>query len=228
MAGTVLLFAGGAGMMPIKAMVVDLFHGDAVHDLAAARQWGIRGVIHKASEGHDYVDPAYARRRSDAAAAGLLWGAYHFMRPGDPVAQAARFLQAAQPDSQTLLAIDHEDEGVPLSAALHFMSEVESRAGRQAVLYSGSLIKEQVRKASDEQMAYLEIRRLWLAHYSAKPAWPPLWDSPWLWQFTGDGNGPKPHSVPGLQDDLDINSFAGSAEDLAAQWAGEATSAATA
>jgi GH25 family lysozyme M1 (1,4-beta-N-acetylmuramidase) len=215
-------------MTLIKAMVVDLFHGDAVHDFAAARQWGIRGIIHKASEGHDYVDPAYARRRPDAAAAGLLWGAYHFMRPGDPVAQADHFMDTAEPDPQTLMAVDHEDPGVPLADVIRFMTTVEARIGRQAVLYSGFLIKEQIAKALPPGAgAYLASRRFWLAQYSAKPTWT-LWQAPWLWQFTGDGNGPKPHSVPGLQNNLDINSFAGTAEDLAAQWAGEPMNAVTA
>jgi hypothetical protein len=37
--------------------------------------------------------------------------------------------------------------------------------------------------------------------------------SAWLWQFTGDGIGPKPHSIPGI-----VGS--GDAVKLAAEWSG--------
>jgi hypothetical protein len=51
--------------------------------------------------------------------------------------------------------------------------------------------------------------------------WPTaVWEKPWLWQFTGDGKGPAPHAIPGIQDNMDISSFDGSDDDLAAQWSG--------
>ncbi len=205
----------------INPVVVDIYHGDEVSSFPAARQFGIRGVIHKATEGRTRTDSAYARRRPNAAKAGLLWGAYHFMRPGDPVRQADYFVDKAKPDPQTLVAIDHEDARVPLADAIKFMRRVEERIGRKVVLYSGFLIKEQIRRATAAEKSYLAGRRLWLSHFGAKPKWPPTWRAPWLWQFTGDGEGPPPHSVPGLQDKLDVDSYAGTADQLAAEWAGE-------
>jgi hypothetical protein len=45
-----------------------------------------------------------------------------------------------------------------------------------------------------------------------------------LWQFTGDGIGHKPHSVPGIIDTgIDINHFDGDAAKLAAEWSGPTT-----
>jgi lysozyme len=205
--------------MKINPMVVDLYHGDTVSSFEAARQFGIRGVIHKATEGLTDTDHAYGGRRAAAHDAGLLWGAYHFMRPGDPVAQADHFIDMAEPDEATLLALDHEDPHAPLVSAIMFMRRVEDRIGRAMVLYSGFLIKAQITVGRGD--LFLAGRRLWLSHYSTKPAWPATWSAPWLWQFTGDGEGPPPHSVPGLQDKLDVNSFAGTADELAAQWAGE-------
>ena len=58
--------------------VIDLSRFVTVTDFRAVRQSNILGVIHKATEGGDYVDPACATRRPAAEAAGLLWGAYHF------------------------------------------------------------------------------------------------------------------------------------------------------
>jgi lysozyme len=208
--------------MNINPMVVDLYHGDMVSSFHAAFQFGIRGVIHKATEGLTDTDHAYANRRAGAHDAGLLWGAYHFMRPGDPVAQADHFVDTAEPDPDTLLALDHEDSKVPLANAIKFMMTVEARVGRKVVLYSGFLIKSQAGALMPPGgRAYLKDRRLWLAHYSATPAWPLMWRAPWLWQFTGDGVGPPPHTIPGLGHGMDVNSFAGTADELAAQWAGE-------
>jgi GH25 family lysozyme M1 (1,4-beta-N-acetylmuramidase) len=210
-----------AGSSKINPMVVDIYNGDLVRSFAAARKAGIRGVIHKATEGRTRSDQAYARRRTSAADANLLWGAYHFMRPGDPVDQADHFIDTAKPDRKTLVAIDHEDARVPLASAIACMRRIEERIGRKVVIYSGSLIKEQIRRATAAEKSYLAGRRLWLAHYSAKPTWPSIWGTPWLWQFTGDGVGPQPHSIPGLQDKLDMDSYAGTADKLAAEWAGE-------
>jgi lysozyme len=211
--------------MKIIPKVVDIYHGDTVRDFAAARAFGIRGVIHKATEGGAIVDPAYAARRQLAHAAELLWGAYHFIRPGDVAHQARHFLDTAAPDAQTLLALDHEDAHVPLAAARRFIETVEAGLGRKLALYSGFLIKEQILKASADDIAFFSSRRLWLCQYTspgAPPTWPRHWDKPWLWQFTGDGQGPAPHAVPGLQEKMDINSFDGTDDELAATWAGDA------
>jgi hypothetical protein len=53
---------------------------------------------------------------------------------------------------------------------------------------------------------------------------PRNWPSAWLWQFTGDGVGPKPHSVPGIVDTgIDINHFDGDPVKLATEWSGPTT-----
>ena len=58
--------------------VIDMSHMVAVSDFSAIRHSGILAVVHKASEGGDWIDPSYGARRHDAEAQGLLWGAYHF------------------------------------------------------------------------------------------------------------------------------------------------------
>ncbi len=78
--------------------VIDLSRGVTVSDFRRVRQSNILAVIHKASEGGDYADTAYATRRPQAEAAGLLWGAYHFgtgQWSGEQ--QAAFFLAQARP-----------------------------------------------------------------------------------------------------------------------------------
>jgi GH25 family lysozyme M1 (1,4-beta-N-acetylmuramidase) len=215
--------------MKIVPKVVDIYHDDTVKDFAKARAFGIRGVIHKATEGGAIADPAYSERRKMAVAAGLLWGAYHFIRPGNVKHQAMRFMDVATPDAQTLMALDHEDPDVSLAAARQFIEAVEPQLNRKLVLYSGFLLKEQIVKATADDVAFFAGRRLWLCQYTSPgetPIWPKQWIKPWLWQFTGDGDGPPPHAVPGLQDKMDINSFDGTDDELAAGWAGQQLSAA--
>src|SRR5262245_66435131 len=58
--------------------VIDISHGVAVSDFGAIRRSGILGLIHKATEGGDWIDQSYSIRPPQAEQAGLLWGAYHF------------------------------------------------------------------------------------------------------------------------------------------------------
>ena len=205
----------------INPMVVDLSHHNDVADFGAVKVAGIAGVIHKATEGVSFTDKLYGGRRVRALDVGLLWGAYHFLRPGSIAAQVDFFLKAASPDDTTLLALDHEDKRVTLIDAKEFLLRIEDAVGRKPVLYSGSVIKEQLGNRID---GYLAAHRLWLAQYGPRPVTPRNWPSAWLWQFTGDGIGPQPHSIPGIVGSgIDINSYEGDAVKLTAEWSGPTT-----
>ena len=206
--------------MNINPIVVDLSHFQNVRDWTAVHAAGIRGVINKATEGPGLVDRTFAIRRAPVAAAGLLYGGYHFLRPGDVTAQVKHFLDATAPHDGLLLALDHEDPRVPLSAAKAFLSQVKAAVGRYPILYSGFLIKQQLQQLHpntvDPDLAKV---KLWLAQYTANPSWPSTWKQPWIWQFTGDGNGPLPHTIGGIDGTgLDIDSYSGTAEQLATEW----------
>jgi len=208
-------------MTTIHPRVIDISHYDKVDDdgFEQAKAFGIWGVIHKASEGPGNIDHSYEDRRLDAIDAGLLWGAYHFIRPGDVAGQVRHFLERAAPDDETLLALDYEVNKVPLTAAREFLRMVAEKVGRKPVLYSGNTIKEKLGHAKDE---FFGSHRLWLAQYGPVPRIPNSWQSAWLWQYTGDGVGPTPHNVPGIHipGGLDISSYAGSEDQLKFEWAG--------
>src|SRR5262249_37968581 len=87
--------------LAINPLVVDLSHHNDVADFGAVKAAGIAGIIHKATEGVGFTDQLYADRRGRAPGVGLLWGAYHFLRPGD------FFLKVAAPDNTTLHGLDH-------------------------------------------------------------------------------------------------------------------------
>jgi lysozyme len=205
--------------MPINLKVLDISHYNTVSKFEDIYAFGIRGIVHKSSQGTGYVDPTYASRRNAVIEGGLLWGAYHFADGSDPVKQAEHFLSAAKPDEHTLLSLDFEPNGkstMTLPQARTFLQTIERETGRKAVLYSGNLIKETLGDRPDE---YFGAHRLWLAHYSDTPKWPKAWAKPWLQQFSGDGINDHGIKVPGVSGLVDLNSFDGSDEELAAQWA---------
>ncbi|MFZ1189095.1 MAG: glycoside hydrolase family 25 protein [Pseudolabrys sp.] len=104
--------------------MVDLSHWDVVDSFEDAKDDGVVGIIHKATESNNYFDPTYNQRKNDALAAGLLWGACHFLRPRKMKDQAQYFVTKAAKDLG-LYAGDHEDEGVSLDDLKTFLREVK-------------------------------------------------------------------------------------------------------
>lgn len=206
----------------MQVKVLDISHHntiapDGFQQMAA---FGIRGIIHKATQGTGYIDQEYAPRRQAALAAGLLWGAYHFATGEDVGEQLEHFLQVAQPDARTLMALDHEpNQGneLDLDGAKEFLEKGAAQLGRKLVLYSGNLIKEQL---GDDEDAMLGQHRLWLAQYSSRPISPPAWpQGPWLWQFSDRPAYARGITVPGIKGNVDMNAYARSDAELAEEWA---------
>lgn len=201
----------------MQPVVVDLFHGDDVRDFKAVYAAGIRGVIHKATQGTGNVDPAFAARRVAAVAAGLLYAAYHFGDDSDVTAQVDHFLSVAKPDDATMLALDFEPNGehtMSLAQAKIFLQQVYDKTGQRPILYSGNLIKESLKGKPDP---FFNAHRLWLCEYGPRAILPPGWDTYFLYQFTGDGVGPGPHEIDGIATQgIDLNVFGGT--DLASEW----------
>ena len=131
----------------MKPIVIDLSHHNTIPDsLKDTAQSGVIGLIHKATEGGSYVDPTVGARQYLATDAGLLWGLYHFLRPGDQVAHANHFCDVAEVygDSMTLLAADYEDYEVSLTDLIVWLLVVEQRMGRRPVIYSGHVLKDKL------------------------------------------------------------------------------------
>ena len=131
-----------------------------------------------------------------------------------------------QADAETLMALDFETtvgNQMTLQQCRDFCQGILDQTGRKVVIYSGSVMKDNLAGATD---AFLGSHRLWLAQYGPAPTVQKSWESYWLWQYTDGtshvGNGIC-GKVPGLTGDsygrLDCDYFAGDAAALAAQWA---------
>mmetsp|Transcript_13965 Transcript_13965/g.15416 ORF Transcript_13965/g.15416 Transcript_13965/m.15416 type:complete len:234 (+) Transcript_13965:30-731(+) len=195
--------------------VVDISHyqGTNLDFNSAYKQGGIRGVIHKATEGTSWVDSAYETNKSNAKAAGMLWGAYHFATGDDATAQAQHFLSTVRPSFDTLVALDLES-GMSLDQAVEWVEYVKAHHGKYPVLYGGSYLKELLGGRAN---ATLSKCPLWLSEYSSFPRLPPGWTYYSLWQYTDSIHGPTPHTTPGLgSTDKDI--WNGSEISLKAFW----------
>lgn len=73
----------------------DLSMWNAVNDADAMRANGITYAWLKCSEGVGYVDPTFFNKVRQLKSAGIVVGAYHFMRAGSASAQAQHFRQVA-------------------------------------------------------------------------------------------------------------------------------------
>jgi GH25 family lysozyme M1 (1,4-beta-N-acetylmuramidase) len=188
-------------------------------------QSGVKFAYIRATYGVN-LDTDFLKHIENARQAGILTGAYHFLRfkSSQPAeAQAEAFLEALEPlapHANEFLPpmLDLEDNSFDdqiktaddrrryVSLATSWLKTVEQRLGRLAGIYT---------RASffDNDMGSppgFDARPLWVAHYTSKPAptIPKAWSRHHFWQFTESGQ------LPGFTKPLDLNRFEGDVEDL--------------
>jgi lysozyme len=202
----------------IDAVVDISHHNGGALNFGAAHAAGILGVIQKATQGQVYADPSLAGHKAAIKAAGLLYGTYHFGDGSDGGAQAAHYLNVANPASGELVALDFEQNPsgptMTLEEARVFVTTVQNKIGKWPVLYAGHYLKEQLGHATDPILTNCP---LWIAQYGPHAVLPSGWTTWALWQFT-DGMVPTPLNVPGIGH-CDCNRFDGTPANLAAFWA---------
>jgi lysozyme len=181
-------------------IVIDISHHNGTQlKFDKAKADGIVGVIQKATQGENYVDPTFRKNRDAALDAGLLFGAYHFGTGANGVSQASHFLETVQPNDKTIVVLDFEDNPAGTSMSLEearaFVTHVQSELGRWPGFYSGHTIKQKLGTTVDP---VLKNCWFWLAQYGPTPVVPPCWSKWTLWQYTDGGVGPEPHSVEGV------------------------------
>jgi lysozyme len=173
---------------------------------------GVRFVFIKATDGLDWVDPAFADSFAAADDAGLLRGAYHFYETNDPgEAQADWFLSHvtfAPGDLPPVVDIERIKKPVPgglVAEFSAFLNRVESAAGVPVIIYTGTNFWDHALKD------HFMDRPLWVAEYQVDaPTLPDGWADWTFWQYTDQAAfdaSPKP---------LDASRFNGDATGLQA------------
>jgi lysozyme len=165
--------------------IIDLSHFNPNPNFALATITGVRGVIHKATQGVTFVDPAYAQHHNAAASAGLYWGAYHFGDGTDGFAQANFFLERIGPAHPAVLALDFEQNpggpSMTLDRARAFVTQIQAVTGRWPGLYGGAYLKQMLGDAKDPVLGNCWF---WLAQYTQAATVPANWTAWTLWQYT--------------------------------------------
>jgi lysozyme len=219
--------------------VIDLSRHRSVANYQQLKAGGIAAIIHKATEGQTWQDPAYRSARDQALTHGLLWGAFHFGVSGDVPAQVDNFLSAVlidgKLDARTLIALDWETAYTPGSTAMtveeaeNFVMAIQERTGRTPVLYTRANFVRRQFPASRSTL--LVTCPLWIASWTRMPILHESWKTFYLWQYT-DGNpdpakgGPLTRLTPGIRPTADVGAacdrsfFHGTLNDLQRWWPG--------
>lgn len=203
----------------VAPIVIDLSHWNTIpHSLSAAASAGIRGVIHKASEGASYKDDKVDARYELSMKAGMMYGLYHFLRAGVSVeAQVNNFLEVytRYGNEDLLIALDYEkgsDGKTPTMAEVEgWLTRAADVIGKKPVIYSGNALKEAL-GGKPHPTVNGNNYPLWLAQYGSKYTLPPGWSKYWLWQYTDKGE------VAGVDPPTDLN--AGDVNEVTKFWLG--------
>lgn len=204
-------------------LIVDVYHGNDIPDMKLASESGLVGMIHKASEGL-FADSAYPARRSTARNLGLLWGAYHFGRTGNPSAQADFFLKTVGNDPAAILCLDLErdlsGQMMRLIEAELFVQRIKDATGEWPVVYTAQWVMDIINPSHKPTL--LSSCPLWVASYTETPVLPFGWSTWTLHQFTNGQDGPQPHMIPGLGHN-DYDRFNGTYEEMKQWWTARST-----
>ena len=196
-------------------------HGQPDPDWAAVRASGVSGVYLRAFEGRDRDEIpggySFERHRRAALDAGLLVGAYQYLRARHRGAWQAEQLLVALGDlgpGELPPAVDVEElDGRTVvetqACLLDWVGFAERCLGVPPVIYTGWHFWTQILHGA--VLSELASCPLWLAAYTRDlPACPRPWQRVALWQYTDR------ETVPGLRGGVDCSAWQGSEESLRA------------
>ena len=196
------------------ALGVDLSGYQPIVDWDKAAASGIAFALIKATEGTTLVDRSFRSHWTDAKAAHVLRGAYHFFRPKvDAVAQAMLFLAQLDDPGELPPVLDVEViNGVApaqLAAGVGAWIDLVASALGRPLIYTSPSFWNALPAAAD----LASKADLWVAHWDARtPASVSGWPKWTFWQFT---NKATISGIPGAAE-MDENRFNGSLAELRA------------
>ncbi|WP_329453952.1 GH25 family lysozyme [Streptomyces sp. NBC_01497] len=173
---------------------------------------GLSFVFAKATEGHTVVDSSQAAHAARARGAGLVFGQYHFMWPGDIQAQASWFAEKSVTVEGDMMAVDWERTGSGTMA---------SNADKDALIKAIKALRPDHKVGLyTNSSTWLNVDRtsyfgdfLWIAEYGVAAGHPKITAK---WTF---------HQYTDTPLDTNVGHFANRA--ALAAWAGASTSSIT-
>jgi GH25 family lysozyme M1 (1,4-beta-N-acetylmuramidase) len=191
---------------------IDISHWQGTIDWAKVKGSGRTFVFAKATEGIGFEDSNYDANKAGAMAQGMMFGAYHFARPGsnDPVAEADWFVDTAKLQHGMLLPVlDLEITGGLGTTALTswvkaWLQRVDQRIGAKPMIYTSPSFW---RNAMGDSRWFADngYAMLWVAHWGVtSPSVPATnWGGrSWtFWQYSSDG------TVPGISGRVDLDVY---------------------
>ncbi|HEY2209781.1 MAG TPA: glycoside hydrolase family 25 protein, partial [Gaiellaceae bacterium] len=178
---TALLSASASDAATTRAKGVDVSNWNGAINWTKVAHAGYRFAFAKATEGTAYNDKTYTTNRNGSEAAGLVFGAYHFARPGgkslagataNAIKQANHFLAVAGPQPGELPPVlDLEKTGSLskqrlLSWTLAWLAQIDARTGVEPFLYTSPLFWKG--NLGDSTAAAAAGTGLWIAHWTSK------------------------------------------------------------
>lgn len=173
-------------------------------------QFPIHFVFMKATEGGDHGDDTFPFNFDQARRYGFIRGAYHFFIPKtDPHKQADFFIRTVRltaGDLPPVLDVETIGKTSPQDlkiAVKIWLDRIEAHYGVKPILYTSYKFKNRYLNDS-----VFNTYPYWIAHYYVDSV---KYDGPWhFWQHTDVGN------VPGIKEEVDLNVFNGTLEELRA------------
>lgn len=217
----------------VKGIDVSVY--DPVVNWNKVRAQGYRFAYIRSSYGvsnnQTMMDTMFQAHWAGAKAAGVLRGAYHYLRASqDGTKQAIEYLRIANPQAGDLPAALDLEEAFNQDAtnaqfiknAEAFLKKVEQETGIKPMVYSrASFLKEKVSQANGKAPAWAKDYRMWVAHWTysynenIKPIEAAGWAPYTFWQYSGEKE-----YLDGITNELgapilvDFDVFKGTLEDL--------------
>lgn len=179
---------------------------------------GVQFAYMKATEGDFYTDPYFAGNRKAAQDAGLRVGYYHYFHPEQSIEKQVKLftdtIGKAEPDSLRL-EIDAEDPSLwrqftpeqRVQKIEDFCQGVKKALGvtPELIIYCNPSFADDLINNSPALQKY----PLFIANYGVdKPTVPDPWSKWDFWQYSETGR------VPGINGNVDMDLFNGSADEL--------------
>lgn len=176
-------------------------------DCEAVRDAGKAFVIVKVTEGERHVQQRFAATWAGAWSAGLMRGAYHFMRSGSGRLQAEHFLRHYPGAGEIAPALDLEEHEPthtvpdPVEAII-WLAIVERETGVRPMVYTSPSFAATHRFAEHPALGACD---LWIAHWHPEhgpPLVAPRVPRPWPeWRFWQTGKG----HCAGIRGEVDLD-----------------------